>query len=352
MMGSVPILLITVAGVADMNGLERLFRAAVLMVIFASAVIGAGFGVVMDGPDGPRTTLMGAYDPNDLALVIASCMAFCVWAIKDRSKLWRILGYVGIAGGTYVVVRTYSRGGALALGSLILLATFALKGAVPGWFRTAIMPMAFVAFMLSPAKYRERVNTLASTSQDYNSTAETGRIKIWKRGVGYFLTHPFTGVGAGQFSLAEGRWGDSQGIRAGWKWSAPHNMYVESAAEMGILGIGGLLGMLVPTLFYTFRRMRSESARRADPRGVRASGAIFLAVSTFMVGAMFLTAAFSPLCVFLAALGIAFQSLPQSPHETQVSRGPATPQALPSGGGIRRATRWQGRPAARVRTSS
>lgn len=346
-LASVPIMLITVAGVSRIEDLERLFKAAVVMVILAAVLIGAGFGVVFYGPDGPRTTLQGEYDPNDLAMVIATAMAFCVWATKDPSKLWRALGYVGLVGGAYVVGRTYSRGGSLALGTLILLSVFALRDAVPKWFRAVLVPLALVGFLLSPSDYRARIQSIGQ--EDYNQTADAGRIAIWKRGVKYFLKHPITGVGAGQFSVAEGNWGSSQG-RVVFKWSAPHNMYVESAAELGILGIGGLLGVLLPTIRRGWRLVRGEKKGVPPSQEARAAGALFLAICTFMVGAMFLTAMFSPMFMFLAALAISAQSLTgPTVHGMRTAAGSAlATRRRPQVAGGRVASRWTGRAIART----
>ena len=129
-------------------------------------------------------------------------------------------------------------------------------------------------------------------------------------------------------------------------------MYVESAAELGILGIGGLLGMLIPTLRRSWGSMRSDAKSPHDPRVARAAAAIFLAIGTFMVGAVFLTAAFSPLMMFLASLGIAFQAMPRGENESARVPHSAPVSLTRTGGGGRRATRWQGRPATRVANRS
>ncbi|WP_396224955.1 O-antigen ligase family protein [Gemmatimonas sp.] len=337
---TVPFILIMVVAMRGVGDISRLLRSMVVMQILMGVLIAAGFGVVLNGADGARTTLAGSYDPNDLALVMAACGAASLWALRDKQIVWRVAGLAGLVLGMYVIIRTYSRGGAISLAVMVIMSLVLARQAVPMWLRLAMFPAVAAALLLAPQQYIERLSTLGTVSQDYNITDETGRAKIWKRGFGYFLSRPLTGVGAGQFGQAEGRYGREElGRNAGWKWSAAHNMYVESLAELGLPGFLGLLGMLVPSVTLWWRVRAYPPRSDEELQYQRQVETVAVAVITFMVGAVFLSATYSPMVMLLTALGIALRSVPPAarfvgrarPGRSSRRRARAAPIAVSAG---------------------
>jgi O-antigen ligase len=316
-----PIVAITIAAVGHLADLEHLFRATALMVVVCGGLLVIGIGVSGD----TRLSLVGSYDPNDFALVMATCLPFCIWCLRDRQRLWRVVGGSGVLVGLAALVKTGSRGGFLAVAVQSIVLLVVAREALPRWIRLAIVPMLVASVAFSPGRYRERLQTLTSLSSDYNTTELGGRQAIWRRGLSYFVDRPLTGVGVGQFRVAEGRWGDEQGYVRGWKWSAPHSMYIESAAELGIVGIWSLLAILWSML----RVSRGNTGvhppgSMPDPRQSAAGVTIFLATITFAVGAAFLTAAFSPVFMMLISYAISYQAIrtgSPGPRSAPVIRG-------------------------------
>jgi len=81
------------------------------------------------------------------------------------------------------------------------------------------------------------MHTIIKPEEDYNRTAEEGRVKIWKRGIGYMMLHPVFGVGAANFPVAEGTISPLAGrteVGLGVKWGAAHDSFVQIGAELGI----------------------------------------------------------------------------------------------------------------------
>src|SRR5690606_7342612 len=81
--------------------------------------------------------------------------------------------------------------------------------------------------------------TILNPSEDYNwsGNSESGRMEGWKRGIGYMLRRPLTGVGARAFPVAEGQLSplaERQQYGMGVKWSAAHNSFVAIGAELGV----------------------------------------------------------------------------------------------------------------------
>ncbi len=308
---SVPMLLIVVAAVRTVRDVERLMHMFILIAITCGLLVLAGKGVVFDGPDGPRTTLTGSYDPNDFALVMCVCAAFCLWAIRDRSRLWRWLGALGFVLSAYCIVRTYSRGGALAFATLVVMTLVVARRSIPLWLRFAMVPAVIVGLAFAPAKYRERLTTLTTLNEDYNVTAKTGRKQIWLRGAGYFAQRPLTGIGIGQFGKAEGQWGVDNGI-VNLKWSAAHNMWVEVAAETGLVGILGLCAMIFAGIRLWWQSRKRAPANEDEHRFQRAVEAMAIATSAFVMGTMFVSATLNPLTLFLCAISVALHALQQA----------------------------------------
>ncbi len=313
MMQGLPMLIIVVASVATVRDVERLMRMFILVAICSGLLVVGGKAIVFDGPDGPRTTLAGSYDPNDFALVMCVCAAFCLWAIRDRFRLWRWLGAVGFVLAAYCIVRTYSRGGAVAFAALVIMTLVVARRSIPTWVRLAMVPAVVVGLAFAPSNYLDRLKTLTTLNKDYNVTSNTGRKQIWLRGVGYFAQRPLTGIGVGQFGKAEGQWGVDNGI-TNLKWSAAHNMWIEVAAEMGVVGIVGLCAMIFSGVRLWWRVRKRTPATEDEHRFQRSVEAMAIATSAFIVGTLFVSATFNPLTLFLTAISMALYALPQARH--------------------------------------
>lgn len=301
---AVPIVLIVATSIRSVSDLERLLRALVLVVVCSGGLVLAGQGVVVETVDGPRMTLAGSYDPNDFANVVAGCSAACLWALRDRSRVWRLLGVAGLVLAPMLIAKTASRGGFLAFTLLLAGAAVFLPRAVPRWLRIALIPAALVGLSFAPSELTTRLSTLNNVTSDYNFTDPGGRIQVWKRGLGYIASRPITGVGAKAFIIADGNYAVEHGFYAGFKWTAAHNILIECAAELGLPGLVALLfAMLsIVRLWSTLRKIRvgDDEVRRLE----RAVEAIALITLTFLASAMFVSALWNPLVQMLIALSI------------------------------------------------
>src|SRR5205814_5657213 len=148
-----------------------------------------------------------------------------------------------------------------------------------------------------------------SPTKDYNWDSSEGRVEIWRRGVGYMLDHPVFGIGINNFERAEGTISDK--VRRSFagdpiRWTAPHNSFVQVAAELGIPGlilwssliIGGLVGMV------RMRRRLPRAWLQGDAEGrflYLATVHLPLALVGFAIPAFFLSFAYSDIVSILAA---------------------------------------------------
>jgi hypothetical protein len=199
-----------------------------------------------------------SYDANDLALVLLVGLPLALLTLQtSTSKLGKTASLLIVLGIASTLALSRSRGGFLGLVAVGLALFFMLKQ-VPlvkrvGFLSAIVLALAVAA----PADYWEMIDTLASPTEDYNWTASHGRKEIWKRGMGYMMSRPITGLGIGNFSKAEGtisdvavNFVDRIGVRL--RWTAPHSSYVQAGAELGLPGLflfsslvfGGVLSML------------------------------------------------------------------------------------------------------------
>jgi O-antigen ligase len=280
--------------------LDRLQIAFVLLLLFFVIyvrVVGTAFG--------GRLRFLGLYgDPNDLASVLATALplnlAVVMRAQRPRDRAAAVLASVLLVLG---IISTGSRGGTLALAAGATVFAFGLKGE-RGFVLLLLMVIGgAAAWVTAPDRFKDRIRSLSNLDSDYNTTAESGRKAVWRRGRLYFRRNPIVGVGAGNFATAEGQYKDETG--GSGKWSAPHNAYIQAFAELGSIG-GGIF-----VLWLLTGAKRSLPLWRPPARGGRSPPPLyrpeFLAsLAAFATGAIFLSHAyFLPLFAIMGFVALA-----------------------------------------------
>ena len=291
--------------------LERI----VATMFYGIAIYAAVVLVQFDLGEGSKWRLgsLYYYDANDFATVAVAVMPLGVLLAKRaRSWLMRALPIVGLIVISAVFVRTGSRGGFLALIATSLFFVLRFRAISLGGRLAAIGIVTAVILVVASDRYWAQMGTMLSET-DYNQTAETGRLQVWRRGLGYVLTNPIFGVGANNFTVAEGQLSEMasrQQYGIGVRWSAPHNTFLQVSAEMGIPALVFFVGMLAST-FRMFKAAPGQRRVRAprspvSPAWKQALGASLVG---FIVGSFFLTLAFTQLLYALVALAIAIHKL-------------------------------------------
>lgn len=253
------------------------------------------------------------FDRNDVALLAAMGVPFALaWARTARR--YRVIGYAMTALLVAGVIVTGSRGGFLALAAVGI--AFLVRSRMLSWPKKSAL-VAFAALLAGVAgsgEYWDRVESIfTNPTEDYNFQAREGRIEIWKRGLSYTADHPVTGVGFGNFPVAEGHTLENLGY--GVKWSTAHNAYILVMAELGVPGLLVFLliiGSIAKTVRHCGTRKLSGRAR-ASPAGFDLAAIAVLADATalslvgYVVGAFFLSAAYNVAFVFLITMAASIE---------------------------------------------
>ncbi len=288
---SVMLMVLVAASVRGLADLRRYAWLQLAGVSAFSAVIVAGAQMGADG----RLRDLAYYDANDLAMLIVCTLPLVLYLWRKPAHPW---ARVVLAATTVFLLvmlgKTGSRGGFLgfvAVGGYLLLR---LRGVSTLQRIATVALLATLLASVASDQYFDRIETIFHPSKDYNWSGKsaTGRMEIWKRGVGYMLDHPLLGVGVATFPVAEGtlapealelrRYGRS------FHWSAPHNSFIQVGAE---LGVGGLV-LFVALLAAAFRTL--GRLRRTPVPEIAVPAQIFTAsLVAFVVTASFLSQAYS-----------------------------------------------------------
>lgn len=267
------------------------------------------------------------YDQNDFSVLLACSVPMTVYFARHAGAIWRRVGSL-IAGALFVgmIVLMGSRSGFVAvatMGGYLLVATD-----LPARVKTgAVALIVGTLLVVGGPQYWDRMGTMLEPTEDYNWAGQSpaGRLEIWQRGIGYLADRPLRGVGARNFSVAEGTLSELSEERReagrGWKWSAAHNSYLEIAVELGVFGIISFLAIL----YGAFRISRRARSWRPDqPRCAALGDTLGASLLAFSAGAFFLSLNYSESLWLLLGLLVGLGKLMHAASRRSSPFGPTT----------------------------
>jgi len=278
---------------------------AVLAYVTGRPIFDTQTGVMIEG----QLRASGAsLDSNFFAATVLAMLPFCVFFVPTEKVPLVRLGFIG-AGAIIVLgtVFSFSRGGALTLGLIMLGVLAAYARDLEGRARTRALTVSaivlVVLLVLLPGAYCARVQSLKSPMRGDESIR--GRWLYVQFGKESLLERPL-GVGAGAFPIAfresrfnqEYRYYDLDPNQE--QGRSAHNMYLEVAVESGILGGLLLVGMIGYALLEGTRTSR-HLREKGDRFLLAASQATTLGLLSFAFAGVFLSAQYEKtLWLFLA----------------------------------------------------
>lgn len=231
---------------------------------------------------------------NRYAQILAVIFPFAlIRAFRDPRRRFRLLGAAAsilIASG---VILSFSRGAAVALaatiGLMVLFRELRLRHfvlALAGL--TAVVLLAFPHYLIRISSL-EKITSLstAETTTDGPDSAIVGRqtenLAAWNT----FLDHPITGVGPGVYFHEYSReYANRLGIRYLESDRRGHSLYLEMAADIGMIGFAAFFAMVGAALILLHRATRYW--RRLDPERSMIASSIFFGLVAYLASAAFL----------------------------------------------------------------
>lgn len=254
-------------------------------------------------------------DPNFYAMALIALIPLAFHRARWEKNL--VTRQLSLLAGIIIAIAsimTYSRGGYLTLAVVIVALTIA--GFIK--FRSVMIVCLLFALLLPilPSSYSGRASSLLAipvglVSQEppergtATDTSVSGRMTELMAGVNMFLDHPLLGVGTNNYQEYYQEYSRPLGVDRRTNRAA-HNLYVEIAAETGIVGIVAF-GALVVTLFVSLRRVWMTTNRGNELHDLALTVAISLLALLF--ASIFLHFAYPRFFMVFAGLTLAIASV-------------------------------------------
>lgn len=163
----------------------------------------------------------------------------------------------------------YSRGAYLA--ALLVLFVYGLLK------KRALLVLLLVVGIswqaLLPHTVVERI-TMTENSQGELESSAADRVVLWDEAVALFKSSPVIGVGLSGFGLSH----------AGGKYTSVHNLYLETLAEQGVIGLLFLVAVMLRALFSGFRLFLKGATPFNRGLGLGFTGCVLAAMATNLFG--------------------------------------------------------------------
>jgi len=250
------------------------------------------------------------WDRNDFALQLLSTLPFALFFIfSGKTAITKIEGICYSLVLALICLRTGSRGGFLGLASVFLLFLIH-KPDVKKYF--VLIPIVLI--LLSRIGEREIRRYKTIESYETQTTAQQ-RMGAWRTGLKMLKANPIIGVGTGEFPTKFKQYaGDEEWAMVGG-WSNAHSMYVQIAAETGLLGLGiflSLIGLTLRDIWKLWRIYRNEEGQIVSSQIGMAAAIGFIG---FLVSGAFLNVAYLQQLYVLIALIVAARAIAEEKTE-------------------------------------
>jgi hypothetical protein len=281
--------------------LDRLQVAFVALVLVFSAYaqfLGPSYNGRLSSPG-------GTFDSNDMASLMAIAFPMAAGlltrSVPGRARWIALAAVVTLALG---VIATSSRGGTLALLAGVIVFAAALRGERGMLMILALIAGGAAAWYTAPEDFRSRMQSITNLENDYNYTDETGRKAVWARGRQYWRENIVIGLGANNFPMAEG--GYYAGDERRGKWSQAHNAYIQVFAELGTIGGGIFVAILLGAARSSLPMWRPKPTSGSPRSPPFERPELLASLVAFAVGAYFLSHAyFAPMFTLLGLAALA-----------------------------------------------
>jgi O-antigen ligase len=271
-------------------------------------------------------------DPNDLAAHLLLVLPFLLFIVLRRRTpvIFRLILAVAIAHGMFLILRSGSRGGFVAL--IFTLACILIFGSARQRVAVGIAaPVMFIILIsLLPANTWKRLKSFSKGTEasEVAIASSESREYLLRKSIEYTFEKPVFGVGPGQFSYYEGR--EAVGERRRGNWHATHNTYTQISSECGIPALVFYLGAVIST-FGILRKIRKKAREMRQDEIVTATFCITVGLIAYSAASMFLTLGYMFQLPAISGLVIAIWRIVSKDRPSARSDNILTEHAHPEG---------------------
>ncbi|HEX6177258.1 MAG TPA: O-antigen ligase family protein, partial [Thermoanaerobaculia bacterium] len=252
-------------------------------------------------------------DPNffgQILLVAVPLAVIAGWRQRRTRTGVVLLSAAAIA--TMGTLLTYSRGAILALAFVLLCIVAALR--IP---LSYVVVAGIVGMLLLPQNLTKRFLTFVQSEPGaiqgtrVDSSLEGRRVDA-ATALLMFDDHPLFGAGTGSFTYNYGRYANVAGSSSRYydlgPTRVPHSLYLEIAAENGIIGLAAFAAAMAAA-FIGLRRARLRLLALGQTDRAAMATALMIAVAGYLVSSVFLHGAFQRYLWLLLGLSAAVMRL-------------------------------------------
>lgn len=233
-------------------------------------------------------------DPNYFAQILLIPLPVAiVFAVTERSLGLRLAAVAVAALIVSAIGLTYSRGGAIGLGAVLLLIALLLRVRPPVIIAGGLS-LLVVLSAVSPEFFSRAASILdlrhIVSDQGVQDRSFAGRLGENLAAWNVFIDHPVFGVGPDNFIRYYQEYADEIGMLFHAEDRPAHNLYLSVAAEMGLVGLLVTLAVMVIPLIQLWSVYRDFGA--SNPFLSRTAAALFAAIIGYMLTGVLLTLAY------------------------------------------------------------
>ncbi|HEU0175680.1 MAG TPA: O-antigen ligase family protein [Blastocatellia bacterium] len=255
-------------------------------------------------------------NPNDIACVLALMAPLSViCALLQRGwKRWLFFASAGVT--AVAILFTYSRSGFLAL---IASSGLLIWKASRGRRIQTLIPVVVLAaalFATAPGKYMSRLSTIFNPENDPTNSAQERRGQLI-RAAEVAIRRPIIGVGMGNYHIYA-----IKEMRA-------HNAYLETAAELGAVGLIAFLVIIFAPL-RSLRRIERETAPdgpRPDHGKHIVSVCLQASFVAFLIYGFFGSMQYDSYLYTLVALAVSLRRIHSQESQVAADHGAESPES-------------------------
>lgn len=225
--------------------------------------------------------------------------------VHERNQILRLVALWGLIVSSLTVLFTFSRSGFISLAFVVVLFMVWRRTQLRTWLILAVLTAGVVGFL--PENYAARVGTLTElVTNPTNANSEISfRGRSSEATVGWlmFKDHPILGVGTKNYPVFYQEYSRKLGIDPRLEDRSPHSLYVEIAAEQGLVGIftfSILIFSVYKGLFKSFKIFDEMGKHHLYYMAI----AITISLTGYLVSAIFIHSSYPR--PFWVLIGIAF----------------------------------------------